>query len=74
MENITGSAVTAGNYLASRLFLVDELRKLVLGHSVIIEAPRRFGKTSVIKEFVRQEQEQGEDSRFHVLFLEQWRP
>lgn len=70
MENITGSAVTAGNYLASRRFLVDELRKLVLNHSVVIEAPRRFGKTSVIKEFVRQERDKGEESRFHVLFLE----
>jgi hypothetical protein len=70
MENITGSAVTAGNYLTTRQFLVDELRRLVLGHSVVIEAPRRFGKTSVIKEFVRQERDKGETSRFHVLFLE----
>lgn len=70
MENITGSAVTAGNYLASRQFLVDDLRKLVRNHSVVIEAPRRFGKTSVIKEFVRQERDKGEESRFHVIFLE----
>lgn len=70
MENITGSAVAAGNYLNSRLNLVDDLRKLVLNHSVVIEAPRRFGKTSVIKEFVRQEKNKGEESRFHVLFLE----
>jgi len=70
MENITGPAVTAGNYLATRLFLVDDLRKLVLNHSVVIEAPRRFGKTSVIKEFVRQERDNGEESRFHILFLE----
>jgi uncharacterized protein len=70
MENITGSAVVAGNYLDSRKFLVDELRKLVVGHSVVVEAPRRFGKTSVIKEFVRQEREKGDESRFLILFLE----
>ena len=70
MENITGSAVVAGNYLDTRKFLVDELRKLVLRHSVVVEAPRRFGKTSVIKEFVRQEREKGAESRFQILFLE----
>lgn len=70
MENITGSAVVAGDYLATRKFLVDDLRKLVLRHSVVVEAPRRFGKTSVIKEFARQEREKGEDSRFLVLFME----
>lgn len=70
MENITGSAVVDRNYLVTRKFLVEELRKLVSGHSVVIEAPRRFGKTSVIKEFVRQEQEKGEGSRYIVLFME----
>lgn len=70
MENITGAAVVAGDYLHTRKFLVDELRKLVVRHSVVVEAPRRFGKTSVIKEFVRQEQEQGAASRFEIRFLE----
>jgi len=49
---------------------VDELRKLAARHSVVVEAPRRFGKTSVIKEFVRQEREKGNESRFSILFLE----
>lgn len=70
MENVTGAAVVAGDYLHTRKFLVDELRKLVVRHSVVVEAPRRFGKTSVIKEFIRQEQEKGDESRFEVRFLE----
>ncbi|MBC8394747.1 MAG: hypothetical protein H8E17_19530, partial [Deltaproteobacteria bacterium] len=55
MENITGNPVTSKNYLHTRLFLIEELRSLLSKCSVIIEAPRRFGKTSVIKEFIRQE-------------------
>lgn len=70
MENITGSAVVAGDYLHTRKFLVDELRKLVTHNSVVIEAPRRFGKTSIIKEFVRQEQEKAGESRFMIRFME----
>ncbi len=50
MENITGKAVVGKDYLKTRLFLVDELRAKVRKYSVIIEGPRRFGKTSVIKE------------------------
>lgn len=71
MENITGKAVTHKNYLETRLYLVDELKELVRKHSVIIEAPRRFGKTSVIKEFIRQEDEKTEQlTEFNILFLE----
>jgi len=71
MENITGNPVTYKNYLQTRLFLVDDLRSYVRKTSVIIEAPRRFGKTSVIKEFIRQEEEkEDQDQEFHVLFLE----
>ena len=70
MENITGAAVVSSDYLDTRKFLVDELRKLTTRHSVVVEAPRRFGKTSVIKEFVRQEREKGNESRFSILFLE----
>ena len=71
MENITGNPVTHNNYLATRLFLVDELRNYVRKSSMIIEAPRRFGKTSVIKEFIRQEEEKGEsDKEFTILSLE----
>lgn len=71
MENITGKAVTHVNYLKTRLYLVDELKTLARNHSVIIEAPRRFGKTSVIKELIRQEKaKQEEDKEFNMIFLE----
>ena len=71
MDNITGKAVVSEDYLKSRLYLVDELRDWVRKTSVIIEAPRRFGKTSVIKEFKRQEEAKSEEEReFNVLFLE----
>jgi AAA+ ATPase superfamily predicted ATPase len=71
MENITGKAVTHTNYLKTRLYLVDELKKLTKNHSVIIEAPRRFGKTSVIKELMRQQNEAAEDKReSNVIFFE----
>ncbi|NIM13548.1 MAG: hypothetical protein GTO45_15655 [Candidatus Aminicenantes bacterium] len=71
MENITGYPVTHKDYLKTRLFLVTELKRLLRKCSVIIEAPRRFGKTSVIKEFLRQENAKKEEKReFNVLFLE----
>jgi uncharacterized protein len=71
MENITGNPVTHKNYLKTRLFLVKDLKRLLRKSSVIIEAPRRFGKTSVIKEFRRQEEaKRGEKQEFNVLFLE----
>ena len=71
MENITGFPVTDKNYLESRLFLVDEMRDLARKCSFIIESPRRFGKTSVIKEFIRQENAKGEKSKeFNILFFE----
>jgi len=71
MENITGFPVTHNNYLKSRLFLVDEMRNLLRKCSIIIEAPRRFGKTSVIKEFIRQETSKKEKyGEFNIIFLE----
>lgn len=71
MENITGNPVTYKNYLPTRLFLIEDLINSLNRCSIIIEAPRRFGKTSVIKEFIRQETNAGEEhSRFNVLFLE----
>ncbi|MEK6621869.1 MAG: hypothetical protein AABZ13_05255, partial [Planctomycetota bacterium] len=71
MNNVTGKAVVSEDYLKSRLYLVDELRHLVRKTSVVIEAPRRFGKTSIIKEFKRQEETVPEKEReFNVLFLE----
>jgi len=71
MDNITGKAVTDRNYLKTRLFLIDELRDFVRKASVIIEAPRRFGKTSVIKEFIRQEGfKEEKEKEFNILFLE----
>ena len=71
MENITGFPVTHKNYLESRLFLVDEMRDLVRKCSFIIESPRRFGKTSVIKEFIRQENAKDEKRKeFNILFFE----
>lgn len=71
MENITGSPVTHKDYLKTRLFLVKELRGLLKNYSVIIEAPRRFGKTSVIKEFMRREIARDDGKRqFDVIFFE----
>jgi hypothetical protein len=71
MQNITGNAVTFKDYLPTRLFLVDELRTLLKTTSVIIEAPRRFGKTSIIKEFIRQEREKARKNKeFITIFLE----
>lgn len=71
MENITGYPVTDKNYLSTRLYLVDEVRSLVRERSIIIEAPRRYGKTSVIKELIRQENDNKErDREFNVLFLD----
>lgn len=71
MENITGNPVTHKDFLRARLYLVEELKQLLRKCSVIIDAPRRFGKTSVIKEFMRQENaKKKENQEFNVLFLE----
>ncbi|MDY6844967.1 MAG: hypothetical protein SVW57_12855, partial [Thermodesulfobacteriota bacterium] len=71
MENITGYPVTDKDYLKTRLFLVDEVRDMARRFSIIIEAPRRFGKTSVIKEFIRQEKTKEEKlQEFNIIFLE----
>ncbi len=71
MENITGNPVIHKDFLKARLFLVEDLKRLLRKCSVIIEAPRRFGKTSVIKELMRQENaKKKENQEFHVLFLE----
>jgi hypothetical protein len=71
MENITGNPVTHKDFLRARLYLVEGLKQLLRKCSVIIDAPRRFGKTSVIKEFMRQENaKKKENQEFNVLFLE----
>jgi len=71
MDNITGNPVTDKDFLKTRLFLVNDLKKMLRKCSVIIEAPRRFGKTSVIKELLRRENAKRDDRReFNVLFLE----
>jgi hypothetical protein len=71
MENITGNPVTHKNYLKTRLFLVKDLKKLLKKRSIIVEAPRRFGKTSVIKEFIRRENAKDEEKQeFNILFFE----
>lgn len=71
MENITGNPVTDKDFLKTRLFLVDDLKESLKKCSVIIEAPRRFGKTSVIKELKRQEEaRKNKEMEFNVLFLE----
>jgi hypothetical protein len=71
MENITGYPVVDTNYLKTRLFLVNELRELIRKTSIIIEAPRRYGKTSVVKEFVSEENKKSDTEReFNILFFE----
>jgi hypothetical protein len=71
MDNITGHPVIGKNYLKTRLFLVKELKQMLREHSVIIDAPRRFGKTSVIKEFKHRENAKKDEKReFNILFLE----
>lgn len=71
MENITGPPVVDEDYLKTRLHLVDELKDMASKFSVIIEAPRRFGKTSVLKELIRQEKNKSsEQQEFNIIFLE----
>lgn len=70
MTNITGHPVTGKDYLSTRLFLVKDLRTLARKTSVIIEAPRRFGKTSVIKELERQVKLKPDETDINVIFFE----
>ncbi len=71
MDNITGKAVVNKDYLSSRLYLVQELRLLVRKTSVIIDAPRRFGKTSLVKELIFEENRKPDQEReFNILFFE----
>ncbi len=69
MENITGFPVTYQDFLTTRLYLVDEFREEVRKKSILIVGPRRFGKTSLLKEFIRQNSEISENE-FNTLFLE----
>lgn len=68
MDNITGNAVEGKNFLSTRLFLVDELRNNLQKTSLIIDAPRRFGKTSIVKELISQENKKANDREFDILF------
>ena len=58
MKIVDGKFVTGEDFLETRQFLVEKLRNLLMDNrSVLIDAPRRFGKTSIIKEFMFQESE-----------------
>jgi len=71
MENITGAPVVDKDFLKTRLRHVDKLKELLKKRSVLIDAPRRFGKTSVIKEFERQNKNlKSSKDMFNTLFLE----
>lgn len=71
MKNITGPPVTDKDYLKTRRFLVKRLKELVKDCSVIIEAPRRYGKTSIIKELMHQEEKKDKKNRkLNTIFLE----
>ena len=71
MENITGPSVVGANYLRTRLYLVKELKDLIRKTSVLIEAPRKYGKTSIIKELMLMEDKKSDDLReFNILFFE----
>ena len=61
--------MVAGDFLRTRLHLIERFTEWADKHSFIIEAPRRYGKTSVVKEFIRQEDEKLE-KHFNVLFFE----
>jgi hypothetical protein len=69
VENIVGKAVVGDNFLKTRLHFVVELRERVTKNSLLIDAPRRFGKTSVVKEFIFQEKNRT-DNKVNVLFFE----
>jgi hypothetical protein len=71
MKNIIGNPVTHDDFLKTRLPLVDDLRNLLRNSSVIIEAPRRSGKTSLVKELIRQEEtKKKKEQEFKILFFD----
>ena len=71
MKNITGNPVTHDDFLKTRLPLVDELRNVLRNSPVIIEAPRRSGKTSLVKELIRQEEtKKKKEQEFKILFFD----
>lgn len=74
MQIIAGREVTNENFYRGRLPLVESLREMLRGNDVLIIGPRRTGKTSIIKEFIRQEKEKkGEDVGALYLNLEDCR-
>jgi hypothetical protein len=71
MQNITGTPVTHHDFLKTRLPLVEELKNVLRNSSVIIEAPRRTGKTSLIKELEEQEEaKKKKEQEFKILFFD----
>jgi hypothetical protein len=69
MQNITAMPVEGPDFCEQRQELVEELRHLLHTHSVIIAAPPKSGKTSLIRELMRQEYHKIKSQREFEIIL-----
>lgn len=68
MQIIAGGVPLGEDFYKGRIESVDELRSKIVKNDVLLIGPRRTGKTSVIKEFLRQENENNKD--FYCIFID----
>jgi len=68
MQIIAGGVPLGEDFYKGRIQSVEELRRKIVKNDVLLIGPRRTGKTSVIKEFLRQEKENNND--FYCIFID----
>jgi hypothetical protein len=70
MQIVTGNVVTGDNFYKGRRPAVDHLREKLKTSDVLIVGPRRTGKTSVIREYLLQEEENNPEFKSIFINLE----
>jgi len=68
MRIVTGNVVTGDNFFEERQPIVQRLGEMLAVTDVLIVGPRRTGKTSLIKEYLRQKEEN--DEQFKSIFID----
>jgi uncharacterized protein len=68
MHIVTGNVVTGENFFEERRPIVRKLEEMLQTTDVLIVGPRRTGKTSLIKEYLRLQEEA--DENFKSIFID----
>jgi len=71
MRIVAGNVVTGDDFFKDRLVLVERLEERLEFSDILVIGPRRTGKTSLIKEYLRQQEEKNKNFKSIFLNLEQ---